>query len=84
MITRRDLLAVSAASVALCAAGRVPRAVAQPLARTAHILTGFTPGLQDALARLVAGQMKDYAETIVVETRPGAARSCRGGGGEGR
>ena len=37
-----------------------------------HILSGFTPGLQDALARLIAGQMKDYAETIVVETRPGA------------
>ena len=51
----------------------MPRAIAQPLARTVHILTGFTPGLQDALARLLAGQMKDYAETIVVETRPGAA-----------
>ena len=49
------------------------RALAQPLARTAHILSGFTPGLQDALARLIAGQMNDYAETIVVETRPGAA-----------
>ena len=51
----------------------MPRALAQPLARTAHILSGFTPGMQDALARLIAGQMKDYAETIVVETRPGAA-----------
>jgi tripartite-type tricarboxylate transporter receptor subunit TctC len=72
MITRRDLLTVSAAGVAFSAAGLVPAAIAQPLARTAHILTGFTPGLQDALARLIAGQMKDYAETIVVETRPGA------------
>ncbi|WP_245476429.1 tripartite tricarboxylate transporter substrate-binding protein [Bradyrhizobium sp. Leo170] len=73
MITRRDLLTVSAAGVAFSAAGLVPRAVAQPLAKTAHILTGFTPGLQDALARLIAGQMTDYAESIVVETRPGAA-----------
>ncbi len=73
MITRRDLLTVSAAGVAFSAAGLVQHAIAQPSARTVHILTGFTPGLQDALARLVAGQMKDYAETIVVETRPGAA-----------
>ncbi|MCK1642678.1 hypothetical protein IVA95_35285 [Bradyrhizobium sp. 157] len=73
MITRRDLLTVSAAGVCLSATDLVQRSSAQPLARTAHILTGFTPGLQDALARLVAGQMKDYAETIVVETRPGAA-----------
>ncbi|QOZ76864.1 hypothetical protein XH83_16205 [Bradyrhizobium sp. CCBAU 53351] len=71
MITRRDLLTVSAAGVAISVAG-LPRAVAQPLKKTVHILTGFTPGLLDALARLVAGQMKDYAETIVVETRPGA------------
>jgi len=72
MITRRDLLTVSAASVAFSAAGLVPQGIAQPRVKTAHILTGFTPGLQDALARLIAGQMKDYAETIVVETRPGA------------
>ncbi|OKO72060.1 hypothetical protein AC629_38670 [Bradyrhizobium sp. NAS80.1] len=73
MITRRDVLTASAAGVALSAACLVPRALAQTLAKTAHILTGFTPGLQDGLARLVAGQMKDYAETIVVENRPGAA-----------
>jgi tripartite-type tricarboxylate transporter receptor subunit TctC len=73
MITRRDLLTVSAASVAFSAVGLVPQGNAQPLPKTVHILTGFTPGLLDALARLIAGQMKDYAETIVVETRPGAA-----------
>jgi tripartite-type tricarboxylate transporter receptor subunit TctC len=73
MITRRDLSTVSAAGVAFFAAGLVQGAVAQPLARTAHILTGFTPGMQDALARLIAGQMSDYAGTIVVEARPGAA-----------
>ncbi|MEH2539417.1 MULTISPECIES: Bug family tripartite tricarboxylate transporter substrate binding protein [unclassified Bradyrhizobium] len=72
MITRRDMLTASA-GIAISAAYRAPRALAQPLARTVHILTGFSPGLQDALARLVAGQMSDYAETIVVENRPGAA-----------
>ncbi|MDT4740308.1 tripartite tricarboxylate transporter substrate-binding protein [Bradyrhizobium sp. WYCCWR 12699] len=72
MITRRDLLTVATAGVAFSAANIAQQATAQQLPRTAHILSGFTPGLQDALARLVAGQMKDYAETIVVETRPGA------------
>jgi tripartite-type tricarboxylate transporter receptor subunit TctC len=73
MITRRDVLTLSAAGVAISAACLVPRVLAQPLAKTVYILTGFTPGLQDALARLVAGQMNDYAKTIVVENRPGAA-----------
>jgi tripartite-type tricarboxylate transporter receptor subunit TctC len=72
MITRRSVLAASAACVASSASYRVSRALAQPLSKTAHILTGFSPGLQDAMARLVAGQMSGYAETIVVENRPGA------------
>jgi tripartite-type tricarboxylate transporter receptor subunit TctC len=72
MITRRNVLAASA-GIAISAAYRAPRALAQPLARTAHVLTGFSPGLQDALARVVTGQMTDYAETFVVEPRPGAA-----------
>jgi tripartite-type tricarboxylate transporter receptor subunit TctC len=88
MMTRRDLLTVSAASVAFSAAGFVPQAIAQPRVKTTHILTGFTPGLPDALARLIAGQMKDYAETIVVETRPGAsgrvaAEAVRGAAADG-
>jgi tripartite-type tricarboxylate transporter receptor subunit TctC len=72
MITRRDVLKASAAAAAFTAVNPAPRALAQPLAKTVHILTGFTPGIQDGLARLVAGQMSSYAETIVVETRPGA------------
>jgi len=72
MITRRNLLTVSAAGVALSATGLMRQGAAQSLTKTVHVLTGFTPGMLDALARLVAGQMKDYAETIVVETRPGA------------
>ncbi|MBR0846291.1 hypothetical protein JQ543_00940 [Bradyrhizobium diazoefficiens] len=72
MITRRHVLTGSAgrALSSLCPA---PRVLAQPFLRTAHVLSGTTPGMQDALARLVAGQMSDYAETFVVESRPGAA-----------
>lgn len=72
MITRRDLLTASA-GLAICATSGVPPMLAQPLARTAHILTTTAPGLLDALARLLAEQMGDYASTIVVESRPGAA-----------
>src|SRR5262249_27932763 len=72
MITRRDLLA-SAAGVAFSTAGFVASGVAEPLLKTAHILTGFTPGLPDAVARIIAEHMKGYAASIVVETRPGAS-----------
>jgi hypothetical protein len=44
MITRRELLTVSAAGVAFSVPGLVPPAIAQPLAKTTHILTGFRPG----------------------------------------
>lgn len=73
MLTRRDLLTGSAASVAFSATAVVPRAIAQSRLKTAHILTGFTPGLPDAVARLIGNQMNDYADSIVVETRPGAS-----------
>jgi tripartite-type tricarboxylate transporter receptor subunit TctC len=72
MISRRHFLTVSAAGVASSFTGLTRQSVAQPLTKTVHVLTGFTPGMLDALARLIAEQMKDYAETIVVETRPGA------------
>lgn len=67
MITRRDVL-IASAGVTLSAREALAR-----LAKIAHILIGFSPGLPDAMARLVAGQMTDYAETILVENRPGAA-----------
>jgi tripartite-type tricarboxylate transporter receptor subunit TctC len=72
-LTRRNLFTVSAAGVAFSISGFVPSATAQPLTRTVHILTGFAPGLLDAVGRLLAGQMKDYAASIVVEPRPGAS-----------
>ncbi|KYH01794.1 tripartite tricarboxylate transporter substrate-binding protein [Bradyrhizobium sp. DOA1] len=73
MATRRDFLAVSAAGVAFSAVGPALQVVAQPRMKTAHILTGFTAGLPDAVARLVADQIKTYAASIVVEPRPGAS-----------
>ncbi|WP_249168097.1 tripartite tricarboxylate transporter substrate-binding protein [Bradyrhizobium elkanii] len=73
MLTRRDVLTASAAGAALAAAGLVRPGATQSRLKTAHILTGYTPGLPDAVARLVAGQMKDYADSIVIETRPGAS-----------
>jgi tripartite-type tricarboxylate transporter receptor subunit TctC len=75
MMTRRDILTAWAWAIAVAgsAASLTPRVHAEPFTKAVHILTGFTPGLQDALARLVAGQMNDYAKTIVVENRPGAA-----------
>ncbi|MGN8548185.1 twin-arginine translocation signal domain-containing protein [Bradyrhizobium sp. 13971] len=62
MLTRRDVLTASAAGAALAAAGLARPVAAQPRLKSAHILTGYTPGLPDAVARLVAGQMKDYVE----------------------
>ncbi|MHC2334259.1 tripartite tricarboxylate transporter substrate-binding protein [Bradyrhizobium sp. USDA 4454] len=74
MLTRRDIMTASAAWIALIATGQTTRPIAaQPRLKIAHILTGYSPGLPDAVARLVAGQMKDYADSIVVETRPGAS-----------
>ncbi|MDF0520329.1 tripartite tricarboxylate transporter substrate-binding protein [Bradyrhizobium yuanmingense] len=73
MRTRRDFLAVSAAGVAFSVAGPMSQIVAEPRVKTAHILTGFTAGLPDAVARLLADQMKTYATSIVVEPRPGAS-----------
>jgi tripartite-type tricarboxylate transporter receptor subunit TctC len=72
MFTRRDFLTASAAGVAFSSTTLATPGLAEPLLKTAHILTGFTPGSPDALARLVAEQMKGYAASIVVETRPGA------------
>jgi tripartite-type tricarboxylate transporter receptor subunit TctC len=73
MVTRRDLLTASAASVAFSATGSVSRGIAQSRRKSAYIMTGYTPGLTDGVARLIAGHMKDYAASIVVETRPGAS-----------
>lgn len=73
MWTRRHLMTASAAVLAISAARPAAEAIAQPRGRTVRILTGYTPGLVDAIGRLIAANMQDYAGTIIVEPRPGAA-----------
>jgi tripartite-type tricarboxylate transporter receptor subunit TctC len=72
MLTRRRLLSITATSVALNAAALVPRGFAQG-GRIARILVGFPPGgTTDVVARLIAGAMKNYAPSVIVENRSGA------------
>ncbi len=76
MITRRYLLTVSAAGVAFSAAGLAQRAVAQAPAESVHTSDGLHAGAAGRHAQgswLPAQMEAAIAETIVVETRPGAA-----------
>jgi tripartite-type tricarboxylate transporter receptor subunit TctC len=74
MMTRRHLLTVSAAGLAVGAIGPAPYGFAGADVRTARILVGFPPGgTTDVIARLLARAMKDYASTIIVENRSGGA-----------
>ena len=68
MLTRRATLAAALAIPALHGAR------AQAI-RTARIIIGFPPGgLTDAQARLLAQRLQgSYAETVIVENRPGAS-----------
>ena len=68
-ITRRALAGLALALPALHGAS------AQPAIRTAKILIGFPPGgLTDSQARLLAQKLQGtYAQTVVVENRPGAS-----------
>jgi tripartite-type tricarboxylate transporter receptor subunit TctC len=71
MITRRHFTA-SAAGLALSATGLVCPGFTQVGNATARILVGFPAGgTSDVIARLLAGAMKDYASSIIVENRPG-------------
>jgi len=42
MMTRREVSSVWSSNVAISASCPAPRGLAQPLARTVHILSGFT------------------------------------------
>jgi tripartite-type tricarboxylate transporter receptor subunit TctC len=71
MITRRHFTA-SAAGLALSATGLVSTGFTQVGDAAVRILVGFPPGgTSDVIARLLAGAMKDYASSIIVENRPG-------------
>lgn len=73
MLTRRALVGATAGIIATGIAG-LSRAHAQAVTKSARIIVGFPAGGgTDVLARILAEKLKDYAPTVVVENRPGAA-----------
>jgi tripartite-type tricarboxylate transporter receptor subunit TctC len=70
MIDRRRFIA---SSCGLVAATFPADAWSQPAHKLARIVVGFPPGGSlDAVARLLSGHLKEYAETVIVENRGGA------------
>jgi tripartite-type tricarboxylate transporter receptor subunit TctC len=74
MLNRRLFIA-SAASVPIATAislGNTP-GTAQPVRKTVHFIVGLPAGgAPDAVARLLAENMKGYAPSIIIDNRPGA------------
>jgi tripartite-type tricarboxylate transporter receptor subunit TctC len=72
MLTRRNLLCVSAAA-AIDAAPLQARA--QTLKKTAHIIVGFPAGgATDLIARILGERLRGrYAPSVIVENKPGGA-----------
>jgi tripartite-type tricarboxylate transporter receptor subunit TctC len=74
MLNRRQLLSTSATGLLIAAVRRIPPAFAQDVDKPLRIVVGFAPGGSlDAIARALAQEMTDYASTIVVDNKPGAA-----------
>jgi tripartite-type tricarboxylate transporter receptor subunit TctC len=75
MLTRRRVLAASAAGFAYAGAGLLPRARAQAIKKPVHIIVGFPAGGgTDVIARILADRLRGpYASTVLVENKPGAA-----------
>src|SRR5262245_18244377 len=73
MLTRRHVLAASAAT--LVAAGFGPQARAQGAKRPVRIIVGFPPGGgTDVTARILAERLRlPFASSVIVENKPGAA-----------
>src|SRR5262249_8409051 len=73
MLTRRDLLAGSAAGLGAGATGL--RARAQAIKRPLRIIVGFPAGGgTDVIARILAERLRGlYAPAVIVENKPGAA-----------
>src|SRR5947209_6901033 len=73
MLTRRHLLAASAAGFAC--AGTSGLAQAQAIKKPAHIIVGFPAGGgTDVIARILADRLRGaYASTVLVENKAGAA-----------
>src|SRR6266852_767181 len=75
MLTRRHVLATSAAGLALAGTGHLPRALGQAIRKPVHIIVGFPAGGgTDVLARILADRLRGpYAATVIVENKPGAS-----------
>jgi len=75
MLTRRQVLASSAAGLVCAGTSFVPRALAQVIKKPVHIIVGFPPGGgTDILARILADRLRGpYAATVLVENKPGAS-----------
>jgi tripartite-type tricarboxylate transporter receptor subunit TctC len=73
MMTRRRLLAASAAGLAC--SGPSVCAFAQAIKKPAHIIVGFPAGGgTDVIGRILADRLRgSYASTVLVENKPGAA-----------
>lgn len=73
-LSRRHLLGLGAAAGMAALAGMPPRAQAAPVVRQATIYNGFPAGdMMDTIARMFAEGMQGiYADTMIVENRPGA------------
>ncbi len=71
MLTRRQMLAVAAGTLASAA----PRAFAQAVKKPVHVIVGFPAGGgTDVIARILADRLRGaYAATVLVENKPGAA-----------
>jgi tripartite-type tricarboxylate transporter receptor subunit TctC len=75
MLTRRQVLASSAAGLVCAGTSFVPRALARVIKKPVHIIVGFPPGGgTDILARILADRLRGpYAATVLVENKPGAS-----------
>jgi tripartite-type tricarboxylate transporter receptor subunit TctC len=74
MFTRRDFTQLAAGAISAAAFPQIAHAQASSL-KLAKIITGFPPGgTLDVLARRVANKLRgNYAATVLVENKPGAA-----------
>jgi tripartite-type tricarboxylate transporter receptor subunit TctC len=80
MLTRRHVLAASAAGLVAPVIGIVPKAHAQGAKRPVRIIVGFPAGGgTDVTGRILAERMRlSYASSVIVENKPGAAARLAG------